>query len=258
MNHLVEYLFVDFERVIRYLEQFREEEVKEPKRSVSISMSLTGPRLDAKQEQQVRERNLHEQVTSLIKLLRRHNLVQTDRPQRMRMDVNSPFCIETMIAQKVILPAEELKQIPGLREFAVWVAKPKEQYDYGKPRYEAQGTFLFLTEAFWDTSEFQSVYSGCSALKAIVNVAKGKELIERGNDWDWIIENPVDKLREFGGVPSNEREITSLYRMRYMTDEVFIGGGRDVGLRRHDLLGYPIFIAESLNQTNSQQQEAWL
>jgi len=133
--------------------------------------------------------------------------------------------------------------ISGLREFAVWISDPLENKRDVNP-YIAQETFVFLTEAFWDLGEFQTVYSGCSALKAIVNTFEGKQFLERGEDW--VVSHPIEKLRELGGTVSDERQITSLYLPKYMSDEMFLGGIRGKGQRCYDLLGYLVFITESL------------
>ena len=52
----------------------------------------------------------------------------------------------------------------------------------------------------------------------------------------------MDRLKRFGAVTGEERNIISLYRMRYLTDEqMFERNG--IPLRVCDLLAYPLFIA---------------
>ncbi len=240
--HPVEYLFVDMERVSSYLDQIGNRDRSERKRTWNFSMSLSGPRFDTKQETVSREKTSHEKIRSLIGDLDSRNLLQRHRPTSMG-DSAKPFCLEVMDARKVILPAESIEAIPGLREFAVWVSDPLQD-EVQNTDSNTHGTYLFLTESFWDLGVFHTVFSGCSALRAIVNTVKGKPFIDIGSDW--IVTHPVDKLRELGGVALDSRKIESLYRTRYMTDEMFVGGGRGTSGRCNDLLGYPVFIAEPL------------
>jgi hypothetical protein len=58
-------------------------------------------------------------------------------------------------------------------------------------------------------------------------------------------DHPIAKLEKLSGVATDIRKITSLYRKRYMSDDAYtlIDG---LPYRLNNLLGYPIFIANSI------------
>jgi hypothetical protein len=95
--------------------------------------------------------------------------------------------------------------------------------------------------------------SGRSALQALVNLFEGRELLNCGESNSEVAEpfgrssylHPLNKLKKYDVILGDEREITTLYRCRYMTNEQcyeFEGEKRRV----NDLLAYPIFIASPL------------
>jgi hypothetical protein len=130
-------------------------------------------------------------------------------------------------------------------QIAVWISDPDPAAYSNKP-YDWKGTFLYLMECHWDYQGFQTVFSGVSALQALVNQITGKNFLDyineefepygRGRDL-----HPIDKLKDCGGIVSEPRRIKSLYRKRYLTDEQvyqYEGERRRV----NDLLAYPLYI----------------
>jgi hypothetical protein len=55
--------------------------------------------------------------------------------------------------------------------------------------------------------------------------------------------HPIEKLKKVGGVPSLSREIETIYKIAYMTNEqAYTVEGK---VRRvNDILAYPLFIAQ--------------
>lgn len=71
-----------------------------------------------------------------------------------------PFVMETEFsACKVVIPNGHLEDILGLNQLAVWVSDPLE-VNSNEEEFVFRGTFLCLTESFWDESQFHSAYSG--------------------------------------------------------------------------------------------------
>jgi hypothetical protein len=91
------------------------------------------------------------------------------------------------------------------------------------------------------------MWSGCSALRFIVNAVSGKREDLRDNLGPESIgrddpRHPVEKLSEIGGVKGEPRKIECLYTIRYMTDEQSFTH-KGVVHRVHDILGYPLFVS---------------
>ena len=126
-----------------------------------------------------------------------------------------------MIARKLIIPEPQLIATPGIKHLAVWVSDPDPAvYAQQDLEWKPKGTFLYLTEVWLDSGG--SIYSGCSALQAIVNATQGKPLntpnvrepLGRGN-----CDHPVEKLRSVGAIVGDERHISALYIKRCITNE---------------------------------------
>ena len=139
------------------------------------------------------------------------------------------------------------------RNLAIWVAEPEPPATIPDSPYETiPRTFLYLTDARLDDGEFQTTHSGCSAPQAVANIATGKRIFE-GDGGEHLgmgsYVHPVSKLIGIGGVTNGElRTIQSLYRIRYITDEQRYTYNSKP-LRTHDLLGYPLFVAEPLDDS---------
>jgi hypothetical protein len=242
------YLFVDQGELERYLEQFPIEPKKSRKRRWTVSLSIVGPKVEGSEEEAAEMRNQHEKVQLLLHHLDLSGRVAFNRPPSMRDDENrQPFVLETMTAQKMIIPSDCVQRITGLKHLAVWVSDPTPT-DPPQDPWDFRGTFLYLTEAHWENGSFQTVWSGCSALQAVVNTLSGQPFFTLGRGEKFgrhSTDHPIEKLKRLGGVVTDTRRIISLYFKRYLTNEqCYRLDGRD--RRVNDLLGYPIFIAEPL------------
>jgi hypothetical protein len=249
-KRLVDYLFVDDALLRRYTEQIRDRFAQDEDRSWSMSASLTGPKLESARKTQRRELNSYERADLLQVYLQVTDDLATKRPDSIdqyQAPSSARFVLETIEATKVIIPAPHLEAVKGLSSFAVWIADPDPAV-YSQEPWVWLGTFLYLTEMHWDTLGFQTVFSGCSALRTIVNAAGGQDLLALDDAETFepfgrgSYEHPIQKLQRIGATVSDRRKITTLYRKRYMTNEQCYTVGEQER-RVNDLLAYPVFIA---------------
>jgi hypothetical protein len=251
------YLFVDEHRLNSLAEQIRARTREATKRGKKINLSITGLGVELSEEDTWRQLSSHEKIDSLLGHLKQENLVDTARPQQrtaeeeLGVPKGRPFVLETMLARKVIIPEPRLTITPGIKHLAVWISDP-DPLLYAKEDnpWEKKGTFVYLTEVWFDDTA-GSIYSGCSALQVIANAARGtalnlpdpKEPLGRKGD-----KHPVEKLQSMGGLIGDERQITSLYLKRCITNEQCYTWQGEVR-RVNDLLGYPIFIEDASSWT---------
>ncbi len=251
---LTDYIFIDEAALDSYIEQIPVPPAQDRKSSRKFSLSLTGPSVEMGEETSTRPLTTHEKIQKLTEFLRKANLLDERRPKQMSKGMygdpgERPYVLETTTARKVIIPKQHLENIDGLRELAVWISDPSED-DFTDEEWEWHGTFLYLTEGHWDNKRYHSVWSGCSALQAIVNVANGAPLILPEPVGDepygrWCNEHPITKLGRLNSIVMDTRKITTLYRKRYMTDEqCYVVNGQK--RRVNDLLAYPLFIAAAM------------
>ncbi|MBW4484762.1 MAG: hypothetical protein KME14_19675 [Tildeniella torsiva UHER 1998/13D] len=254
-DRLTDYLFIDEAMLRRYTDQISNRFIEEENHSWSMSASLTGPKLESSRNKQRRELNTYERIALLQTHLEDTDDLSTERPRSLKelRGTSFPpprFIRETTDAIKVIVPTSHLTSVEGLSSFAVWISDPDKDL-YSNVEWNWIGTFLYLTEVHWDNLEFDTVFSGCSALRMIVNAAIGSDLLDRSsskvfNEFEPFgrgsYEHPIQKLERIGATISDRRKITTLYRKRYMTDEQCYTVN-DNQRRVNDLLAYPIFIA---------------
>ena len=235
---LLEYLYTDIKLVSQYSEQVRDE----------IQQMLVETFPDHVPNRPDSELSLHDKIVLIEAFLKAQNDVSYQRPVQMNEQDNHQSCrfvLEAMTAQKIIIPSDEYKGVEGLSQIAIWISDPEPQLYSHKP-YDWRGTFLYLTECHWDNHGFSTVFSGVSALQAVINQITGKNFLDyvneefepygRGRDL-----HPIDKLKDIGGIATETRKIKSLYRKRYLTNEQayqYEGERRRV----NDLLGYPLYI----------------
>ncbi|HYO58098.1 hypothetical protein [Archangium sp.] len=248
-----DYLFVDGNRLDLFLQQNQNPPKKKLRRKKTISLSITGPKVEVAEESSDSPLTLHERIEALIAQLREQDLLTIRRPTRLDDPVEEarPFVLEEMLACKLVFPKSALDHIPGVQELVLWVSDPNPE-DLKIPDYKTTGTFLYLTEVCFDKDHGGRFWSGCSALQVIGNALTGKQLFQRS-----FLENdplgfgsylhPVRKLIGIGATTTGEvRKIIALYQKRYFSDEqCFEFSGTNY--RTNDLLGHPVFIAIKLN-----------
>lgn len=262
MKKLRDYYFVDEHRVRVLTDQIKDRFSEESSFRWTMGASLAGPKFESNLNRTWREPNIHERIDLLAKCLANSGDLFEGRPQTTDA-VSSPgprYVIEHVDAVKLIVPASSLQAVSNLKSFALWVSDP----DFSirpKDRWDFVGSFLYLVEAHWDDSPFHTTYSGRSALQAIVNSARGLDLMAFpkspiGSDgctppefWEPLgrgnADHPIEKLQRIGAVVSDKRRITTLYRLRYMTNEQCVKVDGETR-RFNDILGYPVYIASAL------------
>jgi len=183
--------------------------------------------------------------------LRLAGKLKTERPTDRAAFEPGAVVSETILATKVIFPHWVLKEsVPGVRELAVWVADPTNDFrtrpDQG---YDFTGTFLYLVTPIYQVEASDTFYSGCSALQVISNMTSGKPFLTTDREEPlgrWNPAHPTDKLKSIGGIVVDRRSVDVLYMARYMSDEQCFTKD-DKPYRVHDLLGYPLYVANSFD-----------
>jgi hypothetical protein len=217
------------------------------KKIKKLSWSLTGPTGEYALEDLPESRSLHEKIEFLTDRMQRDKIVSTERPieNTPRGVPDVPFVLEKMKATSMVIPRKNIPSELGISYFKIWISDPNPEHFTGE-EWSFLGSFLYLTEMRFDNSGPHHFYSGCSALRIIANVASGIDLLDRSGVEKfgrWEPTHPIDKLSKIGGVKGDSKSILSLYQIRYMTDEQsYSTNGEE--RRVHDILGYPLFIAE--------------
>lgn len=158
-------------------------------------------------------------------------------------NVECNFVEEICRATKLYFPSSKLSEINGINHLNVWIAEPNSN-DLSIDEYDFTGTFLYLIEVLTDRGEYRSTISGCSALQVISNISQGKNLFALNREEPLgrlSPKHPIEKLQNLGAYVIDEREIRTLYRKRYMTNEQRFEYKGKV-YRCNDLLGYPLMI----------------
>ena len=225
-----------------------------------FNLSMKGPTFTAKQAMVSRPYIDQEMVDVLVSYLRENDLVAFSRPSHHH-DVEQPFVLERVQAQKAIFDLKGDVGPHGLTEISVWVSPPAPQELTGL-RY-SQGTYLYLLEEYWKAdAKCRTTRSGFSAFNAIVtelmqasvlhSVPKpflgvaalvGKPPWYKRYQWDYYDLSPLESLEKLGADVQPSRAIETLYRKRYLTDEQHFSD-KSGPHRSNDLFAYPIFIRE--------------
>ncbi len=236
-----DYIFLDRERLSLYYDQVPGD-LKRKSRDTSkeVGLSLAGPSVKLVETNRTCDAAIVEQIRSVRAHLGATGDLAETRPKHMSREAPR-FCEESMLARKVII--SNLHQIDGLKSIAVWISDP-DPSDLSTVPYDWKGTFLYLVESFWDEGSLSTVYSGCSALQAIANLALGRPFltVAEGEPLGrWNAQHPIEKLGQLGGVAQAPRRIRALYRNRYLTNEqICVFDGKEY--RLNDLLAYPLYI----------------
>ncbi|WP_153799132.1 hypothetical protein [Foetidibacter luteolus] len=226
-----------------YYDQLNLEELEQVQTKKTFEISFAGPKFSKTFETDKKNISVYKKLDSIIEGLSYHNQIATSRPIS---DINwdSPgFVFENVKATKVFFPKSVIGEIYGLNHLVVWVANP-DYSTLSTERWQFTGTFLYLIETAYDKGAYQTTLSGCSALQAVSNIVKGENILKK--NWDEPLgrnnnKHPLQKLESIGGIVIGDRQIETIYRKRYSTDEqCFTYEG--VEYRCNDLLGYPLFI----------------
>lgn len=220
------------------------------KRKLLVNLGFS-PKVEISEESSNRDLNTHEKIELLTSFLTKNDLLGFERPINMNdtyINLEKKYVFESMYATKVTFPTISFAELPGTIGFSLWISNPSQFEHNGSNNKVNEGTFLYIPEIWFDDERYSSVFSGCSALQAVVNFLENRfitsqrfhgieQLGRYSND------HPIDKLLKLGAQKKYTKKITCLYKKRYITDEqCFIFNGKNT--RVHDLLGYPLFISE--------------
>ncbi|MEZ7278476.1 hypothetical protein [Pseudoalteromonas sp. 68 DY56-GL68] len=253
------YTFINEALIDSYFFQLPNElRKKDFKVKKSISFSLGGPKVSASQEVDDKELSYVEKISIINRVLLNSDSISLARPVEAydswgniynppRESDNTRFVLESFSAKKVIIPTGKNFKFPHVKYIVVWVSDPDPGI-YTEEEFVWRGSFLYLVQIMEDQYNYQSVISGVSALQALSNIIDGRPFFEfskcKGEPLGrWSNKHPLDKLVDLGGEVSDERQLTSLYKKRYITDEQcyeYDGEKRRV----NDLLAYPLWIKE--------------
>lgn len=243
-TRLVEYIFVDRRRLLSYLIQLGASPTYDKLPSWNIGLSLAGPTVTGRQTLAIRALSDHEMITKLTQYLLRTGQLKEGRPVHHLDIQHGPFWIERMTAYKVIFPVVPPQVVRGLQELAIWVSNPAAENLNGS--LYSEGTFLYLIESYWKNDEqIQTTFSGFSAfaemIDALATTCKVPKVKRDLFDHLHSHRHPLEVMEMLGASVQPARDIESLYRLRYLSDEQVFSdtAGRH---RSNDAYGYPIFI----------------
>lgn len=221
-----DYIYIDELRLRRYIDQLPNE--RKTTFSPTVGVSATGPGLALSASRGPQESNLYRDIERLITYLRDSDLLSALRPNED--EPGPPFVYETMEAERIHLPRrlfEPIESIVGPTEADIWVSDPDEEAVANfksRPYQRYPGSFLYLIEARWEIEESRHSpfpVSGLSALRLLAheldidpNAHPEQEPLGRGS-----FAHPVDKLQRLFGVRLGTRCISSLYKIRYVSNE---------------------------------------
>jgi hypothetical protein len=250
MIKLDTFIYLDSLQIKMYLNQLPESKQTKTKVKNTIGMSLTGPKIDTTFEKEPQSLNLYEQVLLLEKSFKKKGMIASKRPNSMpNVNPNEvQFIREKLNATKLIFPKSIIDKLSGLKHIAVWISEPDPKHLGNEDKWEYTGTFLYLLEAISDFNSYQTVLSGVSALLALCNLIHGHDFFDRSLNkngketfgrWNYI--HPIEKLKSLGAIVIDNRDIDSLYRCRYISNEQSYTYNNEK-YRVCDLLAYPVYI----------------
>lgn len=202
----------------------------------------------------------HQMLTAILRQLERRDLLLVERPTRTPQptmqgfeSIAGKFVAETFTAQRVLIPLEGRLPISegSPRALTVWVGEPSLPTPQAANEWDFVGTYVLLVDELRridaGTPHFLSGVSALHFLKAVgdprVNTVFDVARVH-GYEAGEERERPdvLTKLQEVGGTLLPPQEITSIYRIAYMTDEqsMRLVDGRVA--RVNDLLAYPLAI----------------
>lgn len=250
-----DYVYLDVERIFKIYKQVATTRPRWGNIFERVRMSIGYFSAEIAIRDMEHKESVYLAINRVERYLERNDHLGLDRPSRIityqGINNSKTFYRETAMATKLMAPLAAVKKVSGLKALAVWVLDPDPRHLGCKENFEFYGTFLYLVESYSDDSQFELTRSGCSALKAVVNIMEGNRVISldvgekfgRGS-----YDHPVEKLEKIGFERSLPQKIETLYCTRYMTDEQCFQIGHEK-YRTCDLLAYPIYIARSSELT---------
>ncbi len=241
---LVDYIFVDVQRLESYM--FQIEGGIKYERVPTWSAGLSpGPSAGISIQKISREWTYHEMITRLLTHLKDTKQLDTDRKHAVfDLDKQVLFCLETCMAKKVFFPSDVTTEIPGIKEFALWISLELEKVSAQEKCGRPDGPLYLIESYFEGDTPFMHTFSGYSALMYILDNLRieKKKFLPLGHDYEKELArrfalNPFEYLEGLNAHVSASRRIECLYRRRATMVDLDIG--------RRVYFGYPIFIADA-------------
>ena len=245
LSTLREYAFLDRARVDQFVDQLGGMPPKHKKQIRKFGGSLVGPSGEIQIEEIPGSGGYSDKAAFLLKSLWKSGHLSLVRPPKgtQPFQLKRQFYFEEFYATPIIFPKSSLHSDLGLNGLRIWVSDPKVKGNT-QDIWNFDGSFLYLTELIFDKDGQGVFWSGCSALKFIINSISGENPIDRNGPEIFGRDNnkhPILKLAGLNVQIGDERKIQSLYTIRYMSNEqCYIDGDRE--RRAHDIVGYPLFI----------------
>ena len=231
---LMEYLFVDIIRLESYISQIKGAVKYDKVPTLAASISATGPQIKFSRSKIPLKWTYHEMIMELLDYLEKSDKMDKERYDPEVLGGSSkPFCHETCIVRKVIIPRKKNK---GL---TLWISmSPEKSSNKAHPNAGP----LYLIESYIGIeSEFVQNMSGFSALKYLFLDYGGRippSKLWTYDDVSWFSIEPFEYFLKSKAYVSAQHHVKCLYRRRATMMDMNIG--------RFVTFGYPIFIAESL------------
>ncbi|MCK0105652.1 hypothetical protein [Marinobacter sp. S0848L] len=253
--------YINKNLIDQYFSQVPAKYKKPGKNTVSgLALGMNGPTVSWQSENNNSEIDDYFKLRAINNYLEKENLLVRFRPVELFDDWganseavlecrNKKLVLEKFKAKKVIIPTGDKFPFPDIPFLIIWVSDPDPSL-YSDEEFVWKGTFLYLIQAIYDNNKYSIVMSGVSALQALANITTGQKFFERPKGQGeplgrWNYQHPIEKLVELGGIVSEEKNLISLYKKRYITDEQcyeYKGQERRV----NDLLAYPLWIKENV------------
>ena len=243
---LTEYIYVNTPRLDAYFEQISSPLAYDKIPTISVSLSLVGPKAGAVQSRNARAFTTHEKITKLVKYLREHDQLLDNVPFAEASD-NKPFVMHDLHANRVFIPPiTDRAGVPDwFKGLGLWISNPTETY---------QGR-VYLLEDLRQADreiEFISAYSSLNMLRqeflilSDLSIAGGvlngrTSSVEHESEVSFSA-NPLEFLARLGAHLNPEaRHITTLYRLRAHFYEE--SGSETEKKWKPTIVGYPVFIS---------------
>ena len=244
---LVEYIFIDVQRLESYTTQIEGINKYDRVLNWSVKLSATGPTVDANSQKALHKWTYHEMIANLLNYLKKTKQLDTEResvPSRQ----GAQFCLERYVARKALLPSDVIADIQGINELALWIScEPKISCEPEKTLVQEKlrraGTLYLIESYFKNDLPYTRGYSGYSAfeymLRNILQTKNARTVNPKGQITELarlFALNPFEYLAELKAQISAPRRIECLYRRR--TTMI------DWNIQRLVTFGYPIFIID--------------
>ncbi|MFV9677769.1 MAG: hypothetical protein ACNYVW_08990 [Methanosarcinales archaeon] len=246
---LVEYIFIDIQRLESYTAQI-EGIIKYYKVPTwSAALSLKGPTVSANYQKAARKCTHHEMIVHLLNHLKKTKQLDTERIS-VPSGYGAQFCLETCVARKALLPSDVFADIQGINELALWISCKPEKHFIHQNTIAQVGTLYLIESYFKNDLPFTQGLSGYSAFEYMLNIlqnkvamtvkSKGQRTVKsKGQNADLARRFTLDPFEYLAGLKaqiSAPRRIECLYRRRLIM--------ADMKIDRFVTFGYPIFISD--------------